>query len=619
MKQNNFLQSASGTMRSLPMAVMATVTACLFLFASCGSDDDDSDSIILPDGEYPMSFVAAVEGTGAIAGNTEELWTAGDMIALQVVEQQSTEQETRVSNYTLKESGNSLILEAANGVTPFYWQNTTEEKKVSGWCYGTEYKAFLIPSWEVQRDQNKTEPGQSRNNYQRSDFLYAPEMPIDFSGRNTTELKFYHQTARVVINIVSGEAATTADAIQSVVIGNENNLALSGKPSTPVNSPVTWDTTDASLGTIIPKEDTSTGNYLKSYSALVIPQNMVGEKFIAVTLTDGVTYYYTPTGSDADLQTGKQYTYDITVKYGYLDVVKSSGGTWGSSGSAESVESKTLVAGFTAGDLKIGDYYYSDGTTSDGGYREYLDGTTDVLNILPVLTSAGGTSRKVIGIVCSTDVNCIGAAATEELNNNGVAPKGLVMALTDASYHCIWSESRKDEDAGGTTLINTQTLKQMHDNVDGYAETHWIINTYESSGTLKDTYAAFYSACHYGKAGSESADYAAPNNSTGWFIPSMGQWWNILYKLGGAEKLADSSKDVIEGAGAIAITNINKYLRKINDATEFAKDYDINFWSSSEYDSNFACSVGLSSCSDKLSFNKADKNQNYYVRCILAF
>lgn len=326
MKQNNFLQSASGTMRSLPMAVMATVTACLFLFASCGSDDDDSDSIILPDGEYPMSFVAAVEGTDAIAGNTEELWTAGDMIALQVVEQQSTEQETSVSNYTLKESGNSLILEAADGVTPFYWQNTTEEKKVSGWCYGTEYKKLMSPSWEVQADQNKTEPGQSRNNYQRSDFLYAPETLISFNDRNTTELKFYHQTARVVINIVSGGAATTADAIQSVVIGNEDNLALSGKPSTPVTGkPITWNTTNAKFGTIIPKEDTSTGNYLKCYSALVIPQNMAGKKFIAVTLTDGVTYYYTPTGNDADLKTGEQYTYDITV-------VKSRGGTRGNGG-----------------------------------------------------------------------------------------------------------------------------------------------------------------------------------------------------------------------------------------------------------------------------------------------
>lgn len=325
MKQNNFLQSASGTMRSLPMAVMATVTACLFLFASCGSDDDDSDSIILPDGEYPMSFVAAVEGTDAIAGDTEELWTAGDIFALQVVEEKLSGLITYVKNYTLKKIGNSLILEAADGVTPFYWQNTTENKKVSGWCYGTEYKGSLGSSWEVQADQNKTEPGQSRNNYQRSDFLYAPETPINFSNRNKTELKFYHQTARVVINIVSGEAATTADAIQSVVIGNADNLALSGKPSTPVSPPVTWDTTDATFGTIIPKEDTSTGNYLKSYSALVIPQNMAGKKFIAVTLTDGNTYYYTPTGDDANLKTGEQYTYDITV-------VKSRSGTRGNGG-----------------------------------------------------------------------------------------------------------------------------------------------------------------------------------------------------------------------------------------------------------------------------------------------
>lgn len=45
--------------------------------------------------------------------------------------------------------------------------------------------------------------------------------------------------------------------------------------------------------------------------------------------------------------------------------------------------SKELAPGYKPTDLKLGDYYYSDGTTSDGGYRKYADGTTAILNICP--------------------------------------------------------------------------------------------------------------------------------------------------------------------------------------------------------------------------------------------
>ena len=325
--------------------------ACLSLLASCSTDEDDGTT--LPDGKYPMTFATSVEGLAATRTATADgQWTTGDPIAVQVGDD--------VKQYTPTTTGNnSATLSAASGTTPFYWQNTNSIS-VTAWYYGTGYNATSPggASWAVQSDQSKTESG---DNYQRSDFLYAPATDISFSGRSTTSLSFYHQTARVVVNIVNAEAATDASTIQRVVIGDANNLALSGSYTAPTGRGATagtWNTSSGTptMGTITPKKLTAPGTLagggtaLASYAALVIPQQMKGKKFIAVTLTDGNggsnTYYYTPTqDSDANLQGGQQHTYEITVKHGYLSVTSSASPQWTGSGETITGNGQTVTPG----------------------------------------------------------------------------------------------------------------------------------------------------------------------------------------------------------------------------------------------------------------------------------
>ena len=274
-------------------------------------------------------------------------WTTGDPIAVQV--------GGDVKQYTPITTGNnSATLSAASGTTPFYWQNTNSIS-VTAWYYGTGYNATSPggASWAVQSDQNAS----NGTGYQHSDFLYAPATDISFSGRSTTSLSFYHQTARVVVNIVNAEAATDASTIQRVVIGDANNLALSGSYTAPTGRGATagtWNTSSSTptMGTITPKKLTASGTLagggtaLASYAALVIPQQMKGRKFIAVSLTDGNTYYYTPAqDNDADLLSGKQHTYDITVKHGYLSVTFSASPQWTGSGETITGNGQTVTPG----------------------------------------------------------------------------------------------------------------------------------------------------------------------------------------------------------------------------------------------------------------------------------
>lgn len=232
-----------------------------------------------------------------------------------------------------------------------------------------------------------------------------------------------------------------------------------------------------------------------------------------------------------------------------------------------------------------------------------------------------------IGIVYSTDVSRIGTAATQALNTKGVStPHGLVIALTNASEGCQWGEYNKDENSDGNEgepfKANTDQLQKQYNNVDGYSETHWIIDTYENSGSdLQNTYTAFYHAARYGTAESSTDKYAAPTNTTGWFIPGMGQWWDILSNLGKIDLSSYQGKEdgsnSISGADKIAMDNMNIHLTKINGAMLFSTG--TKFWSSSECDYIGGCRVYSDGSRLGLGGDLKYNTQNYNVRCIFAF
>lgn len=259
--------------------------------------------------------------------------------------------------------------------------------------------------------------------------------------------------------------------------------------------------------------------------------------------------------------------------------------------------------------LAVGDFFYSDG------------------GIVPK-DASNPPSEGCIGIIYSTDANRIGTAAKNALATKGVTtPHGLVMALTNASDGCRWGEYGKDENCSGNDgepfKANTDQLKKQYNNVDGYGETHWIINKYGKNGNtaLQNTYTAFYHANRYGTTDSGTAQYAAPANTTGWFIPSMGQWWDILSNLGGIklDKYKDDtgSSTSISGAANTAVTNMNTYLQKINGATTFSTD--TYFWSSSECSGNDACYVDFGSLGNLYLSNRSKRASDRRVRCSFAF
>lgn len=527
-----------------------------------------------------------------------------------------------MKKYVINVFGNKVTLTSDD---PFYWTSRTET--VCGWYYGNgNYTDKLREEWSVNWDQNvywdqnvaSNQNKEYYDGYQSSDFLYAPAQEVSF-GKDTP-LKFYHQTARVVINILNADAATSADQIEDFYL----YIAPWGRYTAPMQKGATvgtWEVLEWDQRPITPKDITTpTSGYLKTYTALVIPQDMTDKEFFTIQLDDYYTYHYFPKKGEANLEGGKQYTYDVTVKIGYLNVkMREESGKWDGDDTPIEVTGKPLLPEYAPDKLKIGDYYYSDGTTSDGGYRKYSDGTTDLLPIKP-LEFSEENPRTVIGIVYSTDVDRIGETAKTFLKNekNVEIPNGLVMALTN-SEQCRWGNPEMNENSSGSGPFssNTDQFCKMYDNVDGYGETKWIIENHNQE--LSSNYVAFYNASRYEKA--VAPQYAAPDKTTGWFIPSIGQWCDILSNLGEINisdyQSSEENEIKITGAAPTAVNNINRYLNKVNGTDTF-KTGDF-YWSSSEFSDSGANRVDFSE-EGPLRIYSTDKRESYdKVRCVLAF
>lgn len=580
------------TMKTRKRLFKSAILLALLCLSSCAQTDTDGTAdTLLPAGKYPMTFTTSVNELSATRATTDNTWDGGEPVALKVGD------ETKL--YTITGSSPSSTLTSTN---PFYWTSSNETKSVCGWYYGDGLSRTLKESYKLQENQSGTN---GKDGYQMSDFLYAPTQEINFAD-NPKSLNFYHQTARVVINIVNAEAATDAGQIRSVVLGKDINLALSGAYTAPTGEANvgTWNTDKAVMGTITPKDITSSGSkYLKTYTALVIPQNMQGKKFIGITLTDGETYYYTPkTAEDANFESGMEYTYDVTVKYGHLEAVKvNESETWGSNG--DPIEVKSILAGFTAADLKIGDYYYSDGTTSDGGYRKYADGTSELLGILPETKSAG-TSRSVIGIVFWVG----DATATDNTlrSKHSDCTHGLVVALDDAADAIAWQNPRSSVQ----DWLNSNKPEYLPvasglgsndplDNIQGYNNTK-AIEEFNDGNAGNLVQAVSTVVAYHNKV-------SAPATSSGWYLPSakeltllcgedLDDIWNNRWYIGTA------TKDII-----------NEKIALIGDgATEISSAY---YWSSTESSDYYAFDVDFDG---GYVYNRS-KSYTYRVRGVLAF
>lgn len=167
---------------------------------------------------------------------------------------------------------------------------------------------------------------------------------------------------------------------------------------------------------------------------------------------------------------------------------------------------------------KIGDYFYSDGTWSDGGLISInKDGTKPVWAENKPAPVEGKT---VIGIVFQTD-----PSRFSEVEQKQGYTHGLVFCTKGA--HAPGTPYTRYTLEDDFSCIGKGTLgSTWYNNIDGQLENAKVLATYPGESLKK---CPAFDWVH--------TDFvpAAPSKTSGWFIPSIGQLWDFMANLGGEE------------------------------------------------------------------------------------
>ena len=165
---------------------------------------------------------------------------------------------------------------------------------------------------------------------------------------------------------------------------------------------------------------------------------------------------------------------------------------------------------------KVGDYYYSDGTWSDGGLV-----SIDADGLNPVWAEekpAPVEGKTVIGIVFQTD-----PSRMAQTDIDAGYTHGYVMAVKFA-HGPDKRSSCYTTDYPFSLLDAAKLAETWYANVNGRAETQTVLDEY--AGNLELVPAFDWMVNDF---------LPAPATSSGWFMPSTGQLWDMMANLCGGE------------------------------------------------------------------------------------
>lgn len=290
--------------------------AALVGFAACTQDELTGDT-----GKdlYPLTLTATVAGGADTRATVEGTWDGSEEIALKVDGDDDT------YTYTVEDTNGNMSGD-------YYWKST-DDITVQGFY---PFEAATATEWKVETQQDIKE------NYQGSDLLVSQKEQITWEGKDNASLSFYHQTAKVVVNVTNNGylSGGTNDNVSMTI----NDLSTSASFTSPTTQTGTiWAGTwsnHSNQKDITPHKAKTTSGYAATFEALVIPQTISEGQTLFSFMVDGQTYTYTvPTGG-ITWETGKEYTYNMTLTMNGTVTVDITTGLpdWGTADKEETIQ-----------------------------------------------------------------------------------------------------------------------------------------------------------------------------------------------------------------------------------------------------------------------------------------
>lgn len=517
------------------------LSAAVLALAAC-TQNDWTDSSGLPEGKYPLVIEAGGLESVASRATVDGNWEGVTDVALQV--------GAEVKTYTVSASGANKENAMLSSTAPFYWTSRDNITVTAWWPYNAA--DLSMPEVKVKADQSSLE------NFKSSDYIYAHSDAVEFEYPT---LEFTHRTARLTVTLTPGDGINRVE---------EATLKFTG-----------LDTEGGNPASITPYHTAGT----VVYEALVAPQTIAqGTAFITVTL-NGTTYSYVPDAA-IELATGSRYNYTVKVNAKGLELEEVSGGAWTDSGESEEVYT------FYKSDYskaEVGDYITTDGKLIDGDAASRLTDEIKAQIVAVVFWTPAETQTDGRQTPASLEDDLIMSAEHPDCTH------GLAVALTDATYDgsgdMVWQNSYESvANFQGSNNFSHKKKADFKSIASGRGATDPInyILGYQNTVVLR----AYNTYCQ----NNDKSDYIvkpvaaiddfddtnpAPDNTTGWFLPSPKELHILCYK---------DVDDIVNNSGTDTRDRVNSSLTAVGGdglKNEF-------YWSSGEYSSDNAWFVYLS-------------------------
>ena len=367
-------------------------------------------------------------------------------------------------------------------------------------------------------------------NYCESDLLYGIKKGVTYSSSGVA-VKFYHMFSKVEVVLKAGGSLTDEDlenaevnilGVQTQVTFTPEKTTEAGIADSPTRGGMLTIATESQaakaaiiMNTVVaPKANTGFGTEVGE--ACIPPQSFDTDQFIKIVLHSTAhngTTLYVPL-HNLTMNSGYKYTFQVSVN-SHLAVASVAVTPWGT-------ETQNVIDMNVASEdrpVNVGDYLFS-----DGSWGPYTEGTATA-------------SHYPIAVIFSNTTSLTDQAAGYR--------RGYAVALASCGAQLTWAKT-------GTIGVNTQvhptltnSLELAKANLDGRTETNRIKTLSDFS---KENYPSAYYATHFGtseigltsgtgssstEASGGSAGYAAPANTSGWFLGSIGQYYLVAKNLGG--------------------------------------------------------------------------------------
>ena len=580
-----------------------TMLMALVAFTSCYNDEVADNQ--KADTSRPIVLSSALEKSRAVTQDEQ-------IVSGQYVYAWADVASTQVSwfNRWLLTANGSGAFTCASGTEKYFPKGNApvDIYAIHGRYQFAENAAFPSTGYtfSVHNDQTSTAY------YCESDLLYGIKKNATYNAEGVN-VKFYHMLSKLEVVLKASGALTDDDladaevnilGVQAQVTFTPEKLEEAGIADSPTReSMLTLSTeqqaakTDIIMNTVVaPKGDTGFGTEVGE--ACIPPQSFDTDQFIKIVLHSANyngTTLYVPLHNQ-EMHSGYKYTFQVTVN-SHMALASIAVTPWG-------VESEAPVQMTNANTAKVGDYLFSDGTWGPLGE-----------------SSSWTSSHYPIAVIFSNKTSATDRAAGYT--------HGYAVAIAGAGTQLAWATS-------GAYGVNHQvqdnfitSIEDIKNDLDGRTETAKIVALSDFS---KENYPSFYYATHFGtaeiglidntiftdyQASLESTTYnssgfAAPTNTSGWFLGSIGQYWQMAKNLGGTVSENDEFDNADGNINVFTFYDNGKILTEFeryfsNAVSEYSKTHTDEkpwmlpyspseiltwYWSSSESSATYALRFG---------------------------